>query len=138
MPSRPTLPHVRAYSARLRRGFTIVELLVVFLVLAILASIALVRYRNMKERAYIAQIQTDMAQLRVAEEGYWSEHQIYTVDTAQLDFNGSSDVHVTVTSSDLHAGFDATGTHKAVPAIVCQMYIGRVVGSTPSGEIKCH
>ncbi|MEO7966855.1 MAG: hypothetical protein ABIT38_23405, partial [Gemmatimonadaceae bacterium] len=106
-------------------------------VIAILASIALVRYRGMKDRAYIAQLKTDMGQLRIAEEAFWAEHQIYTLDTAQLDFNGSSDVHVTLSSADLNAGFDATGKHTAVPAILCQMYVGRVVSSTPSGEIAC-
>ncbi|MEO7966594.1 MAG: hypothetical protein ABIT38_22060 [Gemmatimonadaceae bacterium] len=91
----------------------------------------------MKDRAYIALLKTDMGQLRIAEEAFWAEHQVYTLDTAQLDFNGSSDVQVTLSSSDLNAGFDATGKHTAVPAIRCQMYVGRVVSSTPSGEIAC-
>lgn len=124
-------------AASRRRGFTLIEILVAMLFLAILAAMAIVRYRDMKRRAYVGTVKSDMGELRVAEEGYWAEHQQYTTNLSLLDFTPTSAVTLTITSSDLYAGYDATGTHVSVPGLTCQMYVGRVVTGTPSGEIVC-
>jgi type IV pilus assembly protein PilA len=121
-----------------RRGFTLIELLLVMLVIGILASMAVARYRALKERAYIATMKSDMGELRIAEEAFWAENQFYTIDLTLLDFKPSSDVTLTITSGDLTAGYDAQAVHIAAPAIICQMYVGRVVGAMPSGQIDCH
>jgi prepilin-type N-terminal cleavage/methylation domain-containing protein len=120
-----------------RRGFSLIEILVAMLFVAILAAIALPRYRDMKKRSYIATMKSDLAELRVAEEGYWAEHQLYTTDLTLLDFTPTSTVTLTVISSDLYAGYDANATHLSVPNFSCQMYVGRAVTGTPSGEIVC-
>ena len=120
-----------------RRAFTLIELIIVTVVIAVLASIAIGRYRDMKRRAYVAAVTADLAELRNAEEAYWAEHQQYTVNQSLIDFKPSSSVTVTVTSSDPYAGFDAEGVHSAAPGLLCRMYVGRSVNSTPSGEVNC-
>jgi type IV pilus assembly protein PilE len=122
---------------RLRRGFTLIELLLVMLVLAILAGIAYGRYQATKRRGYIATMTADLAELRIAEEGYWAENQLYSTDTTQLDWRSTSQVTVVITSSNLQAGFDAEARHVAVPGLVCTMYVGRATGGRPSGEVAC-
>ncbi len=47
-----------------RRGFTIIELLAVMLIISILATIGIPRYRHAKERALAAAIVADMQQIR--------------------------------------------------------------------------
>lgn len=123
--------------ARHRRAFTIVELLVVMLVVGILASMALVRYRAMKERAYIATMLHDLGLLRISQEAFWAENQSYTADQSLLDTKPSSEVTLTITTADPYAGFDAEATHARVPALVCKMYVGRAVSGTPSGQVVC-
>jgi prepilin-type N-terminal cleavage/methylation domain-containing protein len=53
-------------SRRDRRGFTFAELMVVMLVIAILASIMVMRYIELKHRALTAQATSDMENVRLA------------------------------------------------------------------------
>lgn len=63
------------YSIRKKQGFTIVELLIVIVVIAILATISIVAYQGIQNRAYDAAIKSDLAgyaklvQLRQTESG---------------------------------------------------------------------
>lgn len=120
-----------------RRGFTLIEILLVMLVLAVLASIAIGRYRDAKARGYKANMVSDLGELRIAQEGYWAEHQSYSTDTTQLDWHATSLVSVSITSTNLQAGFDAQATHLALPGVVCKMYVGRATNGRPSGEVDC-
>jgi type IV pilus assembly protein PilA len=128
---------VRAPTRFRRRGFTFVEILVAMLVFAILVALAVARYRAMKERGYLAEMKTDLGNLRIAEEAYWAEHGQYTVNQSLLDYRSGSRVTVTITVTDPYAGYDAQAVHVSAPAITCQMYVGRASGTTPSGEVKC-
>jgi prepilin-type N-terminal cleavage/methylation domain-containing protein len=120
-----------------RRGFTVLELITVVVFIGILAGIAYGRYQAAKAKGYVGLIKSDLGTLRIAEEGYWSENHLYTADTTLLDWTSSSDVVVTISSADFQAGFDASAFHRAMPALTCNMYVGRAVSGRPSGEISC-
>lgn len=106
-------------------------------VFAILVALAVARYRAMKERGYLAEMRTDLGNLRVAEEAYWAEAGQYTVDQSLLDYRTGSRVTVVITTSDPYAGYDAEATHVSAPGVTCRMYVGRATTGTPSGEIVC-
>jgi len=53
------------------RGFTIIELLIVMMVIAILVGIALPRFKAMQDEANIAKVNGDLRTLQAAVESYY-------------------------------------------------------------------
>ena len=66
-----------------KKGFTIVELLIVIVVIAILAGISLVAYGNIQSKARDADRQSDMSILQKKLEIYYTENSAYP-NTAQM------------------------------------------------------
>ncbi|HEX9565373.1 MAG TPA: prepilin-type N-terminal cleavage/methylation domain-containing protein [Gemmatimonadaceae bacterium] len=120
-----------------RRGFTLVELFVALVFFGSLTAIAVPRYRLYKERAYVATMKADLGHLRIAEEAHWAERQLYSTDTASLDFRGSSEVRIDITSEDLIGGYTAVATHRLVSDVRCMTATGPEAGTQESGTIIC-
>jgi len=60
--------------SRRRHGFTIIELMMVMLVMGILASLAVLKYVDLRHRARAAQVAADLESVRLAAYGAWYEH----------------------------------------------------------------
>jgi prepilin-type N-terminal cleavage/methylation domain-containing protein len=58
---------------RQKRGFTFIELLTVVIVMSILASLALLKYIDLKHRALSAQAVADLQSVRLAGYSSWYE-----------------------------------------------------------------
>ena len=58
----------------MRRGFTLLELIIVIIILAILASLALPRFISTTERARAAEALANLAALRGAMDRYWVQN----------------------------------------------------------------
>jgi prepilin-type N-terminal cleavage/methylation domain-containing protein len=67
-----------------RTGFTLIELLIVVVIIGLLAAIAIPKFANTKEKAYIASMKADLRNLVTAEEAYFADSLAYT---DQLDCN---------------------------------------------------
>jgi len=63
-------------------GFTIVELLIVIVVIAILAAISIVAYNGIQERARFASMRSDIASLNKAIQLYYADNGSYPITPA--------------------------------------------------------
>lgn len=62
-------------------GFTLIELMIVVVIIGVLAAIAIPKFSNTKEKAYIASMKSDLRNLVTAEEAYFADSTAYTEQT---------------------------------------------------------
>lgn len=118
---------------RRRDGFSLVELFVVIVVIGVLVGLAIPRFRSFRRKFYITTMTSDLQNLALSEEAYWSEWSRYSEDLRALDFTPSSDVKVTVVSAD-STGWSATASHGADDAR-CAMFYG-TAPEVPPATVK--
>jgi type IV pilus assembly protein PilA len=116
-----------------RRGFTLIELLMVVVIIGLLASLAIPRFSDTKDRARLTAMKSDLRNLISAQESYLMDHQTYASDPNALDFKGSANVTITLASS---TGFIASWSASAEAngsggALRCKIGLG--ADSTHSG-----
>ena len=70
-----------------RRGFTLVEITIVLVVIGILAAMATYTYRMMINKARMTQAKTVLDHLTKTEAIYFSDHDRYTDNVLLLDFD---------------------------------------------------
>ena len=76
----------RPHKGRLR-GFTLVELVIAILIIAILSTFAIFTYRWMLNKARMTQARTALQHLVKGETVFFSENDRYTDDLSRIDFN---------------------------------------------------
>ena len=106
-----------------RKGFTLIELLTVVVIIGILAAIAIPKFANTKEKAYVASMKSDLRNLVTAEEAYFADNSLmYTTTLAATQYNSSAGVTVTITAA-AGTGWSATASHNAT-TVTCAIYAG--------------
>jgi type IV pilus assembly protein PilA len=122
-----------------RKGFTLIELLIVVVIIGILAAIAIPKFANTKEKAYIAAMKSDLRNLTNAQEAYFTESLTYATELTPAQFQPSTGVTYVLTSVT-GAGWAATASHDNLPGgVTCTVYVGAAAtaANVPDGEPRC-
>jgi len=69
---------------RKKRGFTLIELMIVIAIIGILAAVAVPQYSAYRSRSYNAAAIEDLKNAEIAQEIYFSQHQTYCSNTSTL------------------------------------------------------
>ncbi len=123
-----------------RRGFTIIELLIVLVIVGILAAIAIPKFANTKERAFVAAMKADLRNLVTAQESYLADYRTYAGDgDPKLQYTSSSGITVTI-QDESGSGWGATANHTGTSK-VCAVFYGSgakvLPPATQEGEPAC-
>ena len=110
---------------RNRRGFTLIELLIVVVIIGILASIAIPKFANTKDRANLATMKSDLRNLASAMEAYFNDNSsAYASSVSALGTTYHSSLGVTITLGGVSgSSWAATATHIASPKD-CSLSLG--------------
>ena len=85
---------------RLRKGFTLIELIVVIVVLGILSGIAIAKFVAFKEEAYVASMKADLRNFALYQQNYLidSKGSYFDGDGSAQGFKSTPGVTVTATA----------------------------------------
>ena len=134
------------------KGFTLIELLIVVVIIGILAAIVIPKFAKTRERAYLASMKSDLRNGVTAQEGYFSDNQLYASGTASNlagvatplpglgGFTPSAGVTI-IFAATAGTGWSATSTHSALATTRhCAIFYGvaAVAPATIEGEPKCN
>ncbi|MFZ5625022.1 MAG: type IV pilin protein [Gemmatimonadota bacterium] len=131
-----------------RKGFTLIELLIVVVIIGILAAIAIPKFANTKEKAYLASMKSDLRNLATAQEGYFADNTAYFSGTASnvggapvalQGYVPSSGVTVQVALAG--SGWTGTADMGSLTTRKCYIFVNTGATSfqkaTSEGEPKC-
>ena len=121
------------------RGFTLVEMLMVMVIVGILVTILIPRFATSREKAFIAAMKSDLRNLATAEESYYYDNDSYSPDLTQLPaFTSTTGVTVTI------SGASQTGWAASASSVnssqLCYLFVGNLGplgAATQEGQVAC-
>jgi len=121
-----------------RQGFTLIELLIVVVIIGILAAIAIPKFSNTREKAYISAMKSDLKNLMSQQEIYYSNDYTYADNPDALDFQASEGVTVHINTGN-ETGYSAWAEHRGTDKI-CAVFYGEADPEPPAtvpGVVTC-
>jgi prepilin-type N-terminal cleavage/methylation domain-containing protein len=116
---------------RNKKGFTLIELLIVVVIIGILAAIAIPKFGNTKEKAYLASMKSDLRNLATYEESYAADSGggYFSGDGSAQGLTPSQNVTVTATA--------IVGPPAGWTAVAIHTLTAKTCNSSANGLITC-
>lgn len=121
-----------------RRGFTLIELMVVIAIIIILAAIAIPNYLKMTERAKKSRVAADFGALALSLESYKTDWGVYpTIAVADGVFGATADASLSATAGSVF-GKEIAGLSQKVATDVANFpnYVGNTTSTGEKGSIE--
>lgn len=122
------------------RGFTLIEMLMVVVIIGILVTVMIPRFANTKEKALVTTMKSDLRNLASAEESYYYDYSSYTTSLGMMPmFQPSAGVTITVNEATV-GGWSATAASNGTVR-QCYLFVGSTapVGvATQEGQVACN
>ena len=121
-----------------KQGFTLIELLIVVVIIGILAAIAIPKFANTKEKAYVAAMKSDLRNLSSAQETFFGDSSYYMdASSPNTKYWQSSTGVVVGTAAGATGGWSAK-VSRAGTALTCTNWVGIKGAATGNeGEPTC-
>lgn len=122
-------------------GFTLVELVVVVVIIGVLATIAIPRFLDARERAFETRAVSDLRNLVTYQAIWWNDERGYAGSIEELDIQLSDGVALEITAAD-GSGWAAQAEQSFLPAMTCGIYYGSAdpadgAPATSPGVVHC-
>ena len=93
-----------------RKGFTLVEVLIVVIIIGILAAIGVPQFANSIEKAKCGEARAGLGHMQTGEKVYFAENEYYSTNTDDLDITLSQRYWTFTISSPTSTTYTATAT----------------------------
>ena len=98
------------------RGFTLIEVLVVIVLIGVLSGLAIAQYARFRAKSFDSKVAAAVRGAATGEEAYYAEHLAYAADVTTLKNVPIDDVHLVISAGNtgtLGSSFRVVGTHPA-------------------------
>ena len=93
-----------------RKGFTLIELMIVVAIIGILAAIAIPQFASYRQRAQDSAAKSALKNLATAQEDYYVKNDFYATGYAQTGFSPEDSIVISVTAADI-TSWEANASH---------------------------
>ncbi len=121
---------ISAFYKRNKKGFTLIELMIVIAIIGILAAIAIPQFTAYKKRGYNASAKSDLKNIYTAAQAYFGDHptETFTTTAHLAPFGYQSGMGITIAiQSGAQATLGMTSTHTTGGDIVYSITTGGAI-----------